>query len=45
MDKIIVLEQGRVVESGSFEELLKKDGAFAEMARKQGLTGESSLGG
>ena len=45
MDKIIVLEQGRVVESGSFEELLKKDGAFAEMARKQGLTGESSSGG
>ena len=39
MDKIIVLEEGRVVESGSFEELLEGKGAFAEMARKQGLVG------
>ena len=45
MDKIIVLDQGRVVESGSFEELLKKDGAFAEMARKQGLTGGAASSG
>ena len=45
MDKIIVLNQGHVEESGSFEELLEKDGAFAEMARKQGLAGGSSLGG
>jgi len=39
MDKIIVLDQGRVVESGSFEELLEGEGAFAELARKQGLVG------
>ncbi|MDP6904725.1 MAG: ABC transporter ATP-binding protein [Verrucomicrobiota bacterium] len=45
MDKIIVLEEGRVVESGSFEELLKKDGAFAEMALKQGLTGGAANSG
>ena len=45
MDKIIVLEEGRVVESGSFEELLKKDGAFAEMALKQGLTGGAASSG
>jgi len=37
MDKIIVLEQGRVVESGSFEELLGAGGIFSEMAAKQGL--------
>jgi ATP-binding cassette subfamily C protein len=39
MDKIIVLDQGRVVESGSFEELLEGEGVFAELARKQGLVG------
>ena len=37
MDKIIVLEEGRVVEEGGFAELLERDGMFAEMARKQGL--------
>jgi ABC-type multidrug transport system fused ATPase/permease subunit len=37
MDKIIVLEEGRVLEEGGFAELLERDGVFAEMARKQGL--------
>ena len=37
MDRIIVLDQGRVVESGSFEGLLEGGGAFSEMAPKQGL--------
>ena len=37
MDKIIVLEEGRVVQEGGFAELLERDGVFAEMARKQGL--------
>jgi subfamily B ATP-binding cassette protein MsbA len=38
MDRIIVLEAGCVVESGSFAELMERDGAFAVMARKQGIT-------
>ena len=37
MDKIIVLEAGHIVESGSFNELLQRDGMFARMAQKQGL--------
>jgi subfamily B ATP-binding cassette protein MsbA len=38
MDRIIVLEAGRVVESGSFAELMERNGEFAAMARKQGIT-------
>ena len=38
MDQIIVLETGRVVEEGSFGELLDRDGPFAAIARKQGIT-------
>ncbi|HXG46034.1 MAG TPA: ABC transporter ATP-binding protein, partial [Methylomirabilota bacterium] len=38
MDRIIVMDEGRVVESGTFEELLAGNGAFAAMARRQGIT-------
>jgi subfamily B ATP-binding cassette protein MsbA len=38
MDKIIVLDDGRVTEEGSFNELLEHNGAFAAMARKQGIS-------
>tara|TARA_R110001592_G_scaffold361214_1_gene671314 strand:- start:8050 stop:11013 length:2964 start_codon:yes stop_codon:yes gene_type:complete len=34
-DRIIVLERGRVVQEGSFDELISSDGPFAEMARRQ----------
>lgn len=34
-DRIIVLGGGRLVESGTYEELMKKDGAFASLARRQ----------
>jgi ATP-binding cassette, subfamily B, bacterial MsbA len=37
MDHIIVLSQGRVVEQGSFDELLAKRGVFAAMAARQGI--------
>lgn len=38
MDEIIVLDQGRIVERGSFEELLRAKGHFAKMAEQQRLT-------
>ena len=34
-DRIIVLDQGRVVQEGSYDELISSDGPFAEMARRQ----------
>ena len=34
-DKILVLDQGRVVESGTYAELLAKDGFFAQLAKRQ----------
>ena len=37
MDRIIVLSQGRIVEEGTFNELLQRGGTFATMARKQGI--------
>jgi ATP-binding cassette, subfamily B, bacterial MsbA len=37
MDRIVVLSRGRLVEQGGFDELLRRDGLFAGMARKQGM--------
>ena len=37
MDRIIVLTAGRIVEQGTFNELLRRNGVFAAMARKQGI--------
>ena len=34
-DRIYVMDQGRVVESGMYEELMDKNGLFAEMAKRQ----------
>ena len=44
MDKIIVLDQGRVVQQGRFQELIQSKGAFSAMARRQGLAGEGNSG-
>ena len=38
-DGILVFEAGRIVETGSFEELVAKGGRFAELARAQFMAG------
>ena len=34
-DKIIVLEDGKILEKGSYKDLIKQDGFFAKMHKKQ----------
>lgn len=34
-DRIVVLERGRIVQEGSFDQLLAQDGVFASLARRQ----------
>ena len=41
MDEIIVLDHGRIVERGTFDQLLKAKGHFARMAEQQRLTAAS----
>ena len=36
-DRIIVLDQGRIVEQGGFDELVAQGGVFAQLAREGGL--------
>jgi ATP-binding cassette subfamily B protein len=35
MDKILVIENGKIVESGNFDELISKQGRFHELWEKQ----------
>ncbi len=37
-DKIIVMDAGRIVETGTFDELANKDGLFADLIRRQQAT-------
>jgi ATP-binding cassette subfamily B protein len=37
-DRILVFEQGRIVETGTFDELVARGGRFAELARAQFMT-------
>jgi ATP-binding cassette, subfamily B, beta-glucan exporter len=37
--RILVFDQGRIIESGSFDELVAKDGRFAALARAQFMVG------
>ena len=39
-NRILVFEQGRIVESGSFDDLVRQDGAFAALAKAQFITGQ-----
>jgi ABC-type multidrug transport system fused ATPase/permease subunit len=43
MDRLIVLSRGRLVEDGTFAELLQAGGVFAAMASQQGLTNAPRL--
>ena len=37
MDRIVVLSEGRIVEQGRYQELLRAGGPFAQMAQRQGI--------
>ena len=41
-DRIIVLDQGRIVEDGSYEKLMKQNGFFAELVSRQQLDAQSA---
>ena len=34
-DRIIVLDKGKIVEDGTYEELLKRNGFFSELVKRQ----------
>ena len=34
-DRIIALDQGKIVESGTYDELIRQDGFFAELVKRQ----------
>jgi len=35
VDRVLVMDQGRLVQQGTFEELIAHDGAFADLAKRQ----------
>ena len=34
-DRIIVLEKGNIIEDGTYDELIKKNGFFSELVKRQ----------
>jgi ATP-binding cassette, subfamily B, beta-glucan exporter len=40
-DRILVFEQGRIIETGTFDELVAKGGRFADLAKAQFMAGEA----
>ena len=43
-DRILVLDNGKIKEDGSYDELLQKDGYFAELVERQRLDDDSFVG-
>ena len=43
--RVLVFDHGRVIESGTFDELIAKGGRFAEMARAQFMLREADKRG
>ena len=43
-DRIVVLDNGKIKEDGSYDELLQKDGYFAELVERQRLDDDSFVG-
>jgi ATP-binding cassette subfamily B protein len=43
-NRIFVFDQGKIIETGGFDELVAKDGAFARLAKAQFLAAERSAG-
>lgn len=43
-DRIIVLDKGKIIEDGKYEELLEKDGYFAELVSRQRLDDTEYIG-
>jgi ATP-binding cassette, subfamily B, beta-glucan exporter len=44
-DKILVFRSGRIIEGGSYDELVGLDGAFASLVRTSSLQGAGAVGG
>lgn len=42
-DRILVLDKGRIIEDGTYEELIRRDGFFAELIKKQRLNDVEDL--
>jgi ATP-binding cassette subfamily B protein len=41
-DRILVFEAGRIIEAGSFDDLMERDGHFAELAKSQFMANEAT---
>ncbi len=39
-DRIVVLDGGKIIEDGNYEELIARDGYFAELVKRQRLDAE-----
>ena len=42
-DRILVLEKGKIIEDGNYEELIKKNGSFAQLVQRQRLDNTENI--